>query len=415
VGAGQILASISNGPWTQKLSETGNNLAGISCPSSTTCYVVGNPVLGTTNGGSSWVSLPTGSSAFLGEISCPSTTTCFAAGTSILATTSSGATWINQANPNFPVLGISCASTTSCVAVGVHGEILTTSDGMHWTDRSIATMTNDLHDVNCPTTSNCFAVGNSSTILATTNGGTSWSFQTVQSGHDFSSVGCLPSTTRCEVGTFQGEIFVGSGTWTKEAAIDPIYAVQGVSCMGGLLAFHCAAVGTIGTIVSKDFVFRILGTGELTPKGGSSEVGDPTTFTFTWTVPSGKSWRDLESLDFRLSDDDGMWLWARFLVGNPSAFALLDANGNIIAEGVPGGAGVLDSPTATLDLAKSSFQGTGPTGPSVTVTFVVSFKPPAAGEHSARVYDTETSATDQTGRAQTPETVGHWVVRPADH
>ena len=175
----------------------------------------------------------------------------------------------------------------------------------------------------------------------------------------------------------------------------------------------------------------LLGTGELAPKGGSSEVGEPVTFTVTWTVPSEKSWRDLQHLDLRVvekverREEEGegeseaneplIALWARFNVGNPSTFALLDAKGNLVGTGLPGSTGVLETNTATLDLAESSFQGSGPTGPSVTVNFVVSFKAPAAGEDSARVYTAELLATDVLGQVQGPEKVGHWVVRPLHH
>jgi YVTN family beta-propeller protein len=167
-----------------------------------------------------------------------------------------------------------------------------------------------------------------------------------------------------------------------------------------------------------------LGTGELSPRGGSSRVGEPVTFTATWRVPEGKSWRSLQYLDLRLVESAGdalkdasnppVALWARFNVGNPSTIALLDANGNVVGEGEPGSAGVLETNTATLDLADSSFQGTGPTGPSVTVNFVVRFKTPAAGEHSARVYRTDLLATDLLEQIQASDESGHWAIRPSD-
>jgi hypothetical protein len=183
-----------------------------------------------------------------------------------------------------------------------------------------------------------------------------------------------------------------------------------------------------------------LGTGELTPKGGSSEAGDPVTFTVTWTVPSGKSWRSLQQVDLRLvagnddKENEGdtdcenkakppcIALWARFNgfdVGNPNSsalsFSLLDENGNVVAEGQPGTTGLLESSTATLDLSKSSFLGSGPTGPSVTVNFAVSFKNGAAGEHSARLYQSQLLASDVLQGVQGPEDLGHWVVRPGNH
>jgi len=121
-------------------------------------------------------------------------------------------------------------------------------------------------------------------------------------------------------------------------------------------------------------------------------------------------------VDLKLTDDDGVGLWARFYVGNPSMFTVLDANGDITGQGLPSTAGTIETPTFALDLAKSSFLGSGPTGPSVAIDFAVSFKPAAAGnEHSpnaARVYNVDISATSLNGSTQSPEQVGSWSVRP---
>jgi hypothetical protein len=87
----------------------------------------------------------------------------------------------------------------------------------------------------------------------------------------------------------------------------------------------------------------------------------------------------------------------------PSAFSLLDSNGNLVGTAVPGSTGLLETRTATLDLTQSSFQGTGPTGPSVTVNFAVRFRAPATGQNSAHVYHTEVLATDILGQVQGPQ------------
>jgi hypothetical protein len=175
--------------------------------------------------------------------------------------------------------------------------------------------------------------------------------------------------------------------------------------------FHCIAVGDSGVIVSKQFVSPIIGTGELTPKTGSSEPGELATFQVTWSVPSGKSWRDLQSLDLQFLNDSGHGLRARFLVDEVSTFALLDADGNIVAVGVPGSPGVLESDAGTLDLAQSSFQGTGPTGPSVTVTFAISFKASGVRQHGTQLNNAELTATDVAGAIQGREDFGSWRVR----
>lgn len=163
-----------------------------------------------------------------------------------------------------------------------------------------------------------------------------------------------------------------------------------------------------GVIASKVVTFT-LGTAELTPRSGSTEAGEPVTFQVTWTVPSGKSWRDLQSIDLQFNAESGSGLWARFLIGEASTFALLDSDGNITAVGVPGAPEVLESAVGTLDLAQSHFQGTSPDGPSVTVTFVVGFKSPTMKRHSE--YQTDLAATDVDGAVQGPETFGRFGVR----
>lgn len=176
-----------------------------------------------------------------------------------------------------------------------------------------------------------------------------------------------------------------------------------------------------------------IGVGELSPPSGSSRVGDPVTFTTTWTVPDGKSWRTLQNLDLRLVEarhrdeadadpsatgdtasdgsDPPIALWARFNVGNPSTFSLLDDNGNVVGTAEVGTTGTIETDKVALDLSQSSFQGTGPTGPSVTVNFAVRFKVDAAG-HYARRYRTDVIATDLFDQIQASDQHTHWVIRP---
>jgi hypothetical protein len=159
----------------------------------------------------------------------------------------------------------------------------------------------------------------------------------------------------------------------------PFHRAVGVSCAGNAISsppnYQCIGVGENGAIVS--LLVGSTGVGTLTPSHGGSEVGDETTFQLTWTVPAGKVWRDLDHLDLKLTDKSGsVGLLARFYVGrtanDPSTFAVLDANGNVNGEGVAGG--TIETSTFALDLAKSSFQGSGTTGPTVTIDFAVRFK-----------------------------------------
>jgi photosystem II stability/assembly factor-like uncharacterized protein len=439
VGGAGLLGSINGSAWKVINPHLGGSA--ISCPTTEVCFAANSvDVAVTTNGGASYTSasalvngVPTGGNA----ISCPSTEVCVAAGQYIIFTNNGGASWTAQQNFG-GALGVSCPSTTECVVVGLEGVIVYTTNlgpNATWTVSPSGTA-NNLNAVSCPTATSCFAIGNSGTILAGTFNGNrlTWVSQppAPSFGTDFYSISCLPASGTgsafCEASganSQSGVIITGPGTWQVETAgFEPGLVTRSMSCTGLVEFLHdnfeCATAGDFGTIMTKTIVSHIiLGTGDLTPSHGNSEVGDPTTFTLTWTVPSGKVWRDLGYVELKLADDDGVGLWARFIPGLPnSVFALLDGNGNIVAEGVPGTQALLDSPSATLDLGSSSFEGTGPTGPTVTVNFVVGFKPGAVANgvssKATRVYDVYISAADLSGNVQVPEKVGSRAVR-ANH
>jgi hypothetical protein len=149
-----------------------------------------------------------------------------------------------------------------------------------------------------------------------------------------------------------------------------------------------------------------VGVSALSPASGTSTVGVTTTFSLRWTHP--ERWRDLTSLDLRLRDEQGIVLWARFTEGVTGTFSLLDEDGKVVQSGVPGERRVLETPGARLDLAASSFIGSGPAGPDVTVHFAVAFEPIAAG----RTYAVELLAREDSGNTQGPDRVGTWTVVP---
>lgn len=430
---GTILASTNGESWTTQFSGVSANLQAIHCSSTTNCVAVGDAGTVVTTTGSGWYPRTSGTIASLHAVRCPSTSTCYTAGAVILSSTNGGSTWTPQMAPpsGTSINGIACTGASNCIAVGSGPVILTTSNGFASYFRQNAPTANVLTAISCLSTSTCIAVGNKGTILLSTNGGVSWSPVASPTTQDLMSVSCLGGT--CYAGSFEGQIissFNSGSSWGVEAQLDPnadtvllggfpprineASGIEGVSCASTSSSYHCLAVGSQGTILSKVVIttFTLLGTGDLTPSDGSSAVGEPITLSLTWTVPSPQVWRDLKYLDVRLADDEGIGLWARFIPGNPSAFALLDANGNIVSEGLPGAAGVLDSPTAALDLAHSSFEATGPTSPTVTVNFAVSLKPSAAPGPGARVYDTQLLITNVSGQSSAPDDVGHWAIRP---
>jgi len=135
--SGVLLKTTDGGThWDSLSSGTTSDLVGICFPGDTlTGYVVGSggTVLKTTNGGATWVSEPTGVGSYLASVSFPTSSTgyvCGASGT-ILKTTDGGSTWLKQVSGTasflwsiqFPV------DAQTGYAVGDSGVILKTTDG----------------------------------------------------------------------------------------------------------------------------------------------------------------------------------------------------------------------------------------------------------------------------------------------
>lgn len=119
------------------------SLSSISCPTSTTCFVIGGTpttsfILKTTNGGGSWAKLP--ASEPFGALACPTTQVCYAVdglnNSYVFKSTNGAQTWESQPgpsnflnNPNYaPVkkyslFTITCQSVTWCVAGGLESNI----------------------------------------------------------------------------------------------------------------------------------------------------------------------------------------------------------------------------------------------------------------------------------------------------
>jgi Tol biopolymer transport system component len=149
----------------------------------------------------------------------------------------------------------------------------------------------------------------------------------------------------------------------------------------------------VGTILNDDLPF---GTAELTPATATVAVHERLPYSVTWTVPPPLTWHDLDSVELRIRDDQGTILWVGFDEA-AGTLGLLNAAGHRVGPAFPPGhRGQLESSGATLYLRDSRVEGSGPTGPSVTLTLEVSFKPRAAG----RTYVVEVLAVDDAGQEQ---------------
>lgn len=432
---GAIVATTNGGAsWTEQASDTTETLNAISCPSASVCYAAGanGAILKFTG---TWATQSSRTTLNLTAISCGSASVCVAGGpastnsSTLFFTDNGGSTWAavkTLSGTNQQLTSISCvgAGPTTCDSVFANGQILQTttqSSGSTSNPIILANTPTPLNDISCPALNKCTAVGGGGFIWSDQAG--FWETQPSGTKDDLTGVSCLPlsSGTQCVADSIQGHILFGSGAaWTTQASLD--HELFGMGCGGNAIssppAYQCIGVGSNGTIVSLQA--GSTGAQTLTPSQGSSEVGDPTTFQLTWTVPAGKVWRDLDHLDLKLTDDSGNTaLWARLYIGatagDPTTFAVLDANGVIAGQGLPNSTGAIGTSEFSLDLAGSSFQGTGPAGPTVICNFTVNFQPAAAGngqsDNAVHVYNIQVGASDRTGNVSQLDAAGAWAVR----
>jgi hypothetical protein len=112
-------------------------------------------------------------------------------------------------------------------------------------------------------------------------------------------------------------------------------------------------------------------------------------------VPENEVWRELEGLDLRIRQGNSIALWIHWDESTNGLFACQSVsahgNGNDDRPGstvscssgsVPGSPGVLQTPFGLLYLEQSSIVGSGPTGPSVTMTLGIAPGPDARGEYA---------------------------------
>jgi len=278
---------------------TPGGLSAISCATTIDCMAVeSGEVVVTTNGGTNWTTenAPAGMGQ-INAISCPSATTCMVVGYGapinlpvLAATTNGGMSWTNQNLPPgvIQVLGISCPSTTTCSAVGAWtgaaapsaeedaAVITTTNGGANWTSESIPADSEELNGISCPSTTTCVAVGtvpyppsecppfpfscpvSLDYSMSTTNGGTTWSGESGSSpgfaeGDSFQGVSC-PSTSECmavggtngigeQRGIAEGILLSGTCTLVTGCGSLSFLSMSVVTSVSCFSASTCTAVG----------------------------------------------------------------------------------------------------------------------------------------------------------------------------
>jgi photosystem II stability/assembly factor-like uncharacterized protein len=261
VGTSGFIAATTNGglSWNGQAGAQGNAaIDGLSCASASVCYaaVFNGGILATTDSGAHWNAQATPTQGWRG-ISCPSTTVCFAVGDhGMLATTNGGTTWTDETpagnTDTFP--DVSCSTTTTCVAVAYNGAIFGTSNGTTWTAQTSGTTT-QLTGVSCAGATTCFAVGNQGLIIETTDGGaTPWSLQAPNGPSTWVfGVSCLTTTTCLAISPPDVFATTNGGTRWSSVFNESTVVFASISCAGSGSCFVVANRNFNQTAVAQLF------------------------------------------------------------------------------------------------------------------------------------------------------------------
>ncbi len=148
--------------------------------------------------------------------------------------------------------------------------------------------------------------------------------------------------------------------------------------------------------------------------GRGVSVGISQTFVISWTAPiTITTWRDMQQMDMRLRDEVGETAaWVRVVEqpGAESFYRLLNASEEIVGEGMPGEArSLVLTDTVTLDLAKSSFSGSGLTA---IMTPTLTFGPASIGMYNVEFRVDSKSGDGGEPNVQDGDVLGTFTILP---
>lgn len=229
---GTIFKTTNGGAtWVSQTSGTSAQLNSIYFTDANTGWAVGDSglVLKTTNGGSAWLRQTSGTSLFLNRVQFLNTNTGWALSryNTILRTTNGGTSWQStNTGGAYEKAGMSFVSSTAGWISGDHNQILKTTDGgFTWAPQSnpFSDSTGVLTSIHFVDVNRGWAVGGDyvgrhQRIVATTNGGSSWIVQRNTFGGHLMSVFFLNATTGFAAG-WEGAILRttnGGTTWLDD-------------------------------------------------------------------------------------------------------------------------------------------------------------------------------------------------------
>jgi hypothetical protein len=135
-------------------------------------------------------------------------------------------------------------------------------------------------------------------------------------------------------------------------------------------------------------------------------------YSVLWTVPEGEVWRNLATIDFRIRQGNQTAIWVHW-DELANTFRICERIGKGESEVVctpersPGSPFILESASAQLLLAQTSVVGSGPAGPSVTLTLALRFN-----NASPVNYKIELAASDDFGHADDFTEAGDLHIEP---
>jgi photosystem II stability/assembly factor-like uncharacterized protein len=225
-GGGTIVHTSDGGvTWATQPSGTTAYLGTVGFADTQNGWVGGdNTVRKTTDGGSTWVNQPTGLSIPWRSIQVfsPSEAVVGGANETIIRTTDGGSTWTVVNSGGTQQLYAMTNRGDTVWAVGRGGAILKSTDrGASWSTQYVVPATN-LWGIAFTDSQNGFAVGDVGRIYRTTDGGTNWALMTSPTGTRLRDVAFSSDTSGWIVGDAGTILWTGDGGGEWSVASSPV-------------------------------------------------------------------------------------------------------------------------------------------------------------------------------------------------
>jgi photosystem II stability/assembly factor-like uncharacterized protein len=226
---GTVLKTINGGvAWTKMTIDPNMDGWAILYPQTSSGFIIGQTsstpyhakMYQSTDAGSTYQSMITGTIANLFSVSFPDANNGFAVGDSgrIVKTADGGESWSILSSGTQTVLtGVSFSTANNGCVVGKSGKIMNTTDGGVSWQAQVSGTTQNLNAVTFLDGNNGWIAGDWGTILKTTNGGSTWTAQNSGTSRYLQSIDFVDANTGFAVGTW-GTILKttdGGSTWTN--------------------------------------------------------------------------------------------------------------------------------------------------------------------------------------------------------